>query len=156
MTTLPPSTSIQKVNFLLPLLLFALHVYWPESSSLAWRMLRVLLLPRCIPFLVQSISGVGKLRREQSNRSDELYLTDWFLSSGLISGGPGHGTNKHKWKKVKEITRKNEKGKSNKNCGFFGPYFLKIWRRDHSLNFICDYSFRRIIFLWRRTVQLDL
>ena len=127
MTTLPPSTSIQKVNLLLPLLLFALHVYWPESSSLAWRMLRVLLLPRCIPFLVQSISGVGKLRREQSNRSDELYLTDWFLSSGLISGGPGHGTNKQKWKKVKEITRKKmKKERVTKTVVSLGLIFLKF------------------------------
>ena len=126
MTTLPPSTSIQKVNFLLPLLLFALHVYWPESSSLAWRMLRVLLLPRCIPFLVQSISGIGKLRREQSNRSDELYLTDWFLSSGLISGGPGHGTNKHKWKKVKEITRKMKMKRVTKTVVSLGIIFLKF------------------------------
>ena len=81
-------------------------------------MLRVLLLPRCIPSLVQSISGVGKLGREQVNRRDELYVADRFLSSRLISGGPGHGTNKHKSKKVKEITRKNENEKSNKKWYF--------------------------------------
>ena len=35
------------------------------------------------------------------NWSDELYVTDWFLSSGLIPGGPGHRINKKNSKKAK-------------------------------------------------------
>ena len=108
-----PATSIQKVEFLLPSLLLALHVYLPESSNLAWRILRMLLLLIFNSSLVQSISGVGKPPREHSNSSGELYVTNWSLSSGLISGGPGHRINKHnakRWKneKTKQKKRKRE------------------------------------------------
>ena len=67
MRTVPPATSIQKVEFLLPSLFLALQVYGPESFNLAWRIVRMLLLPRLTPSLVQSISGVGKPLREQIN-----------------------------------------------------------------------------------------
>ena len=109
MRTVPPATSIQKVEFFLPSLLLALQVYWPESSSLAWRIVRVLLLPRFTPSLVQSILGEGKLLTEHLRWSDELYVTDWFLSSGLISGGPEYIINKQNLKKGKRMTKKNYK-----------------------------------------------
>ena len=71
--------------------------------------MRVLLLPRFSPSLVQSISGVGKPLREQLNWSDVLYVTDWFLSSVLISGGPGHRIQKYNSKKVKVWKKKKKK-----------------------------------------------
>ena len=101
MKTVPPATSIQKVEFLLPSIFSALHVYLPESSNRAWRIVRVLLLVRFTPSLVQSISGVGKPLNEHLNWGDELYVTDWFLCSGLIPGGPGHRINKKNSKKAK-------------------------------------------------------
>ena len=106
MKTVPSATSIQKVKSLLPSLFSALHVYLPESSNRAWRIVRVLLLVRFTPSLVQSISGVGKPLNEHLNWSDELYVTDWFLSSGLIPGGPGHRINKKNSKKAK-VRRKD-------------------------------------------------
>ena len=105
MRTVPPATSIQKVEFLLPSPFLALQVYWPESSNLAWRIVRMLLLLIFNPSLVQSILGEGKLLTEQWNWSDELYVTDWFLSSGLISGGPGYRINKQNSKKGKRMTK---------------------------------------------------
>ena len=68
----------------------------------------MILLPRFTPSLVQSISGVGKPLRQQINWSDELYITDWFLSSVLISGGPGRRIHKYNSKKVK-VQKKKEK-----------------------------------------------
>ena len=112
MRTVPPFTSIQKVDLMLPMRFLALHVYSPESSSLAWRIMRVFFLPRSISPLVQSISGVGKPLREQFNWRDELYVIDRFLSSGLIPGRPGDGMNKHNSKKMK-IREKKQKMKSN-------------------------------------------
>ena len=109
MKTVPPATSIQKVEFLLPSIFSALHVYLPESSNRAWRMVRVLLLVRFTPSLVQSISGVGKPLNEHLNWSDELYVTDWFLSSGLIPGGPGHRINKKNSKKAKVRRKRHQK-----------------------------------------------
>ena len=109
-----PATSIQKVEFLLPSLLLALHVYLPESSNLAWRILRMLLLLISKSSLVQSISGVGTPPREHSNSSGELYVTNWSLSSGLISGGPGHRINKHNSKRWKNEKRKQSKTKKRK------------------------------------------
>ena len=69
----------------------------------------MLLLPRFTPSLVQSISGVGKPLIEQMKWSDELYVTDWFLSSVLISGGPGHRIQKYNSKKVKVWKKKKKK-----------------------------------------------
>ena len=74
---------------------------------------RVFLLPWFNPSSVQSISGVRKPPREQMNWGGELYVTDWFLSSGLISGGPGHRINKHNSKKVKLWQKKNYKWEEN-------------------------------------------
>ena len=108
MRTVPPFTSIQKVDLMLPLWFLALHVYSPESSNLAWRIMRVLFLPRSISPLVQSTSGVGKPLREQFNWRDELYVIDRFLSSGLIPGRPEDGINKHNSKKMK-IREKSRK-----------------------------------------------
>ena len=76
------------------------------SRSLNVIIVRVLLLVRFTPSLVQSISGVGKPLNEHLNWSDELYVTDWFLSSGLIPGGPGHRINKKNSKKAK-VCEKN-------------------------------------------------
>ena len=109
MRTVPPFTLIQKVDFMLPSRFSALHVYSPESSNLAWRIMRVFFLPRYIPSLIQSTSGVGKPLREHLNLRGELYVTDWFLSSGLISGGPGQRIQKYNSKKVKVWKRKKEK-----------------------------------------------
>ena len=111
MRTVPPFTRIQKVDFLLPMGFLALHVYSPESSNLAWRIMRVFFLPRFIPSLVQSTSGVGKPLREQLNWRGELYVTDWLMSWGLISGGPGHGIKKHNSKEVKKGGKKEQKMK---------------------------------------------
>ena len=108
MRTVPPFTSIQKVEMMLPMRFLALHVYSPESSNLAWRIMRVFFLPRSISPLVQSTSGVGKPLREQFNWRDELYVIDRFLSSGLIPGRPEDGINKHNSKKMK-IREKNKK-----------------------------------------------
>ena len=69
----------------------------------------MILLPRFTPSSVQSISGVGKPLRQQMNWSDELYITDWFLSSVLISGGPGHRIHKCNSKKVKVQKKKKKK-----------------------------------------------
>ena len=108
MRTVPPFTSIQKVDLMLPMRFLALHVYSPESSNLAWRIMRVLFLPRSISPLVQSTSGVGKPLRKQFNWRDELYVIDRFLSSGLIPGRPEDEINKHNSKKMK-IREKNKK-----------------------------------------------
>ena len=115
MRTVPPFTLIQKVDFMLPSRFSALHVYSPESSNLAWRIMRVFFLPRYIPSLVQSTSGVGKPLREHLNWRGELYVTDWFLSSGLISGGPGQRIQKYNSKKVKVWKRKKKKKKTSEN-----------------------------------------
>ena len=108
MRTVPPFTSIQKVDLMLPMKFLALHVYSPESSNLAWRIMRVFFLPRSISPLVQSTSAVGTPLREQFNWRDESYVIDRFLSSGLILGRPGDGINKHNSKKMK-IREKNRK-----------------------------------------------
>ena len=43
-----------------------------------------------------------------------MYVTDWFLSPGLIPGGPGDGINKHNSKKMKIREKKGtENEKSN-------------------------------------------
>ena len=67
MKTVPPATAIQKVEVLLPAIFSALHVYLPESSNRARRIVKVLLLVRFTPSLVQSISGVGKPLNEHLN-----------------------------------------------------------------------------------------
>ena len=67
------------------------------------------MLPRLNPSLVQSISGAGKPPKEHLNWSGDLYVTDWFLSSGLISGGPGHRKNSKV--QVKNGERYEKKGK---------------------------------------------
>ena len=125
MRTVPPFTSIQKVDFLLPVGFLALHVYSPESSNLAWRIVRVFFLPILIPSLVQSTSGVGKPLKEQLNWRGKLYVTDWLMSQGLISGGPGRGIKKHSSKKVKKKKKKTENEKSN-------------WKRISNLTFTCN------------------
>ena len=66
------------------------------------------MLPRFNPSLVQSISGVGKPPKEHLNWSGDLYVTDWFLSSGLISGGPGHRIQKYKSKTVSGMKKKKK------------------------------------------------
>ena len=122
MRTVPFITSIQKVDFLLPMGFVALHVYSPESSNLAWWIVRVFFSPRFIPSLVQSTSGVGKPLTEQLNWRGELYVTDWLMSWGLILGGPGHGINKHiskRWKmRKKEQKMKRVTGREKINLHF--------------------------------------
>ena len=103
-----PVTVIWKADSFLSSLLLALHLYWPASPKVTRLIVKMLLLLRLNPSLVQSISGVGKPLTEHLNWSDELYVTDWFLSSGLISGGPGHRINKKNFKKV-EVWKEQQK-----------------------------------------------
>ena len=134
MKTVPPATAIQKVEVLLPAIFSALHVYLPESSNRARRIVKVLLLVRFTPSLVQSISGVGKPLKEHLNSSDELYVTDWFLISGFLPGGPGHRINKKNLKRAKVWKKKktSENERSNRRNTTVGQNLpvTVMWKAD--------------------------
>ena len=84
-----PKTSIQTVALIFPALFSAVHPYWPASFRVTFLMIRVLLLTKQVPFLVQVTFGSGSPLSVHVILNKECKYTDIdsFLRPGLTFGG---------------------------------------------------------------------
>ena len=91
-------TSIQTVALIFPALFSAVHPYWPPSLRVTLLMVRVLLLTKYVPFLVQVTFGSGSPLSLHVILDRECKDTD--TDSSLRSGFSFGGTYKEKQKYI--------------------------------------------------------
>ena len=85
-----PVTSIQIVALIFPALFSAVHPYWPASLRVTFLMVRMLLLTKWAPFLVQVTIGSGSPPSVHVMLDKECKYTD--IDSSLRSGFSFGGT----------------------------------------------------------------